>query len=74
MTTVEHLDRGPLSRDELAARVAGDIPAGSVVNLGIGLPTTVADYLAPDAGSCCTPRTGCWAWARRPSATRSIPI
>ncbi|HZU46806.1 MAG TPA: 3-oxoacid CoA-transferase subunit B [Mycobacterium sp.] len=47
---VEHLDRGPLSRDELAATVAGDIPVGSVVNLGIGLPTKVADYLAPDAG------------------------
>lgn len=47
---VEHLDRGPLSRDELAAAVAGDIPAGSVVNLGIGLPTEVADYLTPDSG------------------------
>ncbi|BBY08215.1 3-oxoacid CoA-transferase subunit B [Mycobacterium noviomagense] len=49
MTTVEHLDRGPLTRDELAATVARDIPAGSVVNLGIGLPTKVADYLVADA-------------------------
>ncbi len=47
---VEHLDRGPLSREELAAAVARDIPAGSVVNLGIGQPTTVAEYLRPDAG------------------------
>ncbi len=47
---IEHLDRGPLSRDELAAIVARDIPAGSVVNLGIGLPTTVAGYLRPAAG------------------------
>src|SRR5687767_2970974 len=39
-----------LSKDELAARVAQDIPAGSYVNLGIGLPTTVADHLEPDAG------------------------
>ena len=29
-TTVEHLDRGPLDRDELAAVIARDIPAGSL--------------------------------------------
>jgi 3-oxoadipate CoA-transferase, beta subunit len=40
----------PLERSELAARVARDIPAGSYVNLGIGLPTTVASHLDPSAG------------------------
>ncbi len=49
-TVVEHLDRGPLSRDEMAALVARDIPAGSFVNLGIGQPTQVADHLAADSG------------------------
>ena len=48
--TVEHLDRGPLSRDQIAAAVARDIPRGSFVNLGIGQPTQVADHLAPDSG------------------------
>jgi 3-oxoadipate CoA-transferase beta subunit len=48
--TLEHPDRGPLTRDELAAMVARDIPAGSYVNLGIGQPTTVADYLDPASG------------------------
>jgi len=48
--TVEHLDRGPLDRDELAAMVASGIPPGSYVNLGIGQPTTVADHLDPAAG------------------------
>ena len=32
-------------RKEMAARVAQDIPEGAYVNLGIGLPTLVADYL-----------------------------
>jgi 3-oxoadipate CoA-transferase, beta subunit len=49
-TPVEHLDRGPLDRRELAAVIARDIPPGSYVNLGIGQPTTVADYLDPAAG------------------------
>lgn len=37
-----------LSRDEIAQRLARDIPEGSYVNLGIGLPTKVANYLPDD--------------------------
>jgi 3-oxoadipate CoA-transferase beta subunit len=37
-----------LTRDQLAARVARDIPDGAVVNLGIGLPTLVASHLPAD--------------------------
>ena len=48
-STVEHLDRGPLDRRELAAIIARDIPPGSYVNLGIGQPTTVAEHLSPEA-------------------------
>ncbi|ODU70784.1 MAG: 3-oxoadipate CoA-transferase [Novosphingobium sp. SCN 66-18] len=37
-----------LDRDAMAARVARDIPEGAYVNLGIGLPTRVADFLPVD--------------------------
>lgn len=37
-------------KQDMAARAAQEIEAGSIVNLGIGLPTLVADYL-PDGAS-----------------------
>jgi len=48
--TTEHIHRDPLSRVEIARRVAADIPAGSYVNLGIGQPTSVADHLTAEIG------------------------
>ena len=38
----------PLNRGEMAARVARDIPEGWYVNLGIGIPTAVADHVPLD--------------------------
>ena len=38
----------PLSRAQMAWRIAQDIEDGSYVNLGIGMPVMVADYLPDD--------------------------
>jgi len=46
---LSHLPRLPrLSRTQIARVVAHDIPDGSVVNLGIGMPTLVSDQLPAD--------------------------
>jgi 3-oxoadipate CoA-transferase beta subunit len=37
-----------LTRDQIAERVARDVPTGSYVNLGIGQPTRVAAFLRPE--------------------------
>ena len=38
----------PLNRTQMAARLARDIPEGWYVNLGIGIPTGVADHVPPE--------------------------
>ena len=38
----------PLDRDGIATRIARDIPEGWFVNLGIGIPTKISDFVPPD--------------------------
>ncbi len=38
-------DAKPWNRLQMAERLAADVPEGWYVNLGIGMPTTVADYV-----------------------------
>jgi len=39
----------PLNRLQIAWRAAQDIGDGMLVNLGMGMPVTVVDYLRPEA-------------------------
>jgi len=42
------MDPLPFTRHQMAERVVRDIPEGWYVNLGIGIPTLIADHLPPD--------------------------
>ena len=53
-----------LSRDQIAQRVAQDIPDGAYVNLGIGLPTKIASYLPADKDVFYILKMACWLLAR----------
>ena len=46
MSAADNIRR--MDKDTLARRVARDIPEGAYVNLGIGLPTQVANFLEKD--------------------------
>jgi len=45
---IGHRHPEKLTRAQMAERVANDVPAGAVVNLGIGIPTQVSNYLNPE--------------------------
>ena len=37
----------PLTREQIAARAARELHNGEYVNLGVGIPTLVANYIPP---------------------------
>ncbi|MCC6472891.1 MAG: 3-oxoacid CoA-transferase subunit B [Burkholderiales bacterium] len=62
-----------LSRDMLAQRVAADIPEGWHVNLGIGLPTHVADHIAPGREVILQSENGILGFGRKPPEGKADP-
>ena len=61
------------TRDQMAARVAQDIPEGAYVNLGIGLPTMVANHLPKDREILLQSENGLLAMGPAPAAGAEDP-
>ena len=62
-----------ITRDELAQRIAADIPEGSYVNLGIGAPTLVANFLPDDLEIILHTENGLLGMGPAPAADRIDP-
>ena len=61
------------TRDQMAARVAQDIPEGAYVNLGSGLPTMVANHLPKDREILLQSENGLLAMGPAPAAGAEDP-
>ena len=66
---------GQLDKRELIARrVAQELRDGYYVNLGIGTPTLVANYIPPGMEVVFNRKTACWASVPFLSKARKTPI
>jgi 3-oxoacid CoA-transferase subunit B len=60
------------TREQMAARAAKELRDGFYVNLGIGIPTLVSNFIPKGMRVQLQSENGCWAWARFPSRARRM--
>ena len=61
------------TQDQMAARAAQELEDGFYVNLGIGIPTLVANFVPADKEVWLQSENGMLASARSPRTTKSMP-
>jgi len=62
-----------LTREQIAQRISNDIPEGAYVNLGIGMPTLVANHLPKDREIFLHSENGILGMGPAPAAGREDP-
>ncbi len=60
-------------KHRIAQRAAREVDAGQVINLGIGMPTLLMDYLPADQGVFVHSENGIWGMGKRAPAGREKP-
>lgn len=68
------LSVAPLEREAMAERVARDIPEGWLVNLGIGIPTLITDYVPDDREVLFHSENGIIGMGKRPPKDQTSPF
>ena len=67
------MQKTPLTRELMAARVAAEFQDGWIVNLGIGMPTYCSDYIAQDQRIILHSENGLIGYGRRANGDEADP-